>query len=218
MGALVQKFNPENVYIMLCSIGHKKEKTEYDLSDFRHVKKTNTRNIIFDKNLKELKIPFNNIKKRNLFNITKFVQDAYSLSVFIENRSKYNNLENNIDYVFCPAGDNHTDHEIVNQITHEKFRPLKDNKLKGIFEYELPSSGTLLNKHFNYPNFNFNFDFSKKIFEKKKNLLENYVQVGALRENGDMRSKQFVLNYHKLQGQKYGKYAAEQFRSYIFRL
>ena len=118
-----------------------------------------------------------------------------------------------ITEVYIPSADNHIDHEVINRICKQIFRPVKGSKIDTIIEYEIPNSKTLefgsnnADQSFNYFIFG-----SKSDHNFKRKLLDNYIENYNLKEKDDFRSAEFVLKHNELIGYKYGYDSGERYK------
>ena len=118
--------------------------------------------------------------------------------------NKYKLFEENILEVYFNSADNHKDHELINRLVKETFRPFMVNKL---VEYEIPSSNL-----FNTPgdNFNWYYQFDRSIAEMKGRLIYSYKNI-SLFDTKDARDIDYTLQFNKLQGNKIGKSHVERY-------
>jgi len=112
--------------------------------------------------------------------------------------------EDEIIEVYFHSADNHQDHQIVNKLVKEIFRPFLVNRL---IEFEIPSSNL-----FNQPgdNFNYYLPFDKEIAEMKQELINSYKDI-SLFATKDARDINYTLTFNKLQGQKLNKDFCERY-------
>ncbi len=134
---------------------------------------------VFQRNLNDISMKIKGIIKNNnsLFFERNLIKD--NLMEF---------LYHNYDYIFFHSSiDNHNDHKIVNDICNEIFRPLINNNLKGLIEFNIP-----LNTHLNLEYFNYFYNYAKdsnERYNKKIKYLARYEKIRC--EAEDRRGLQF---------------------------
>jgi len=151
----------------------------------------------FKKNMEYLNISEEKYKIINRNYATRFFDYKSEIKNYLEEFAKEIFKENDYLKVFFHSADNHQDHQIINQLVKEVFRPFLVDKL---IEFEIPSSN-LYNKPGD--NFNIYFDFDENIAKEKQKLLDSYKDISLFKKD-DARDINFTIKHNKYLGEKFG--------------
>jgi len=181
--------HPKKSLAVPISFGHSLHKKEINIK----------RKEIFEKNMKELGTLFISDENKNFLD-TKFFENQgiikMKLLVLLEIAKEYK-----IKEIYFHSEDNHQDHEIVNRLVKEIFRPFVYPELEALIEYEIPGSNL-----YGKPGDNFNtfFFFDEEVLEKKRKLIKNYEGICTF-ETGDARDYNYPITANKKEGFKWGQ-------------
>jgi len=153
----------------------------------------------FEINMEKLGIKENEYKIISQRMDTEFHKHYHEIKYYLNELLKeaydsYDDIE-----VYFHSADNHHDHQLVNKLVKEIFRPFFVVKL---IEYEIPGSNL-----YNKPGDNFNqyFLFDEKIAQKKKELLESYKNI-SLFDVPDIRGIEMIMKHNEFYGSKFREY------------
>jgi len=122
------------------------------------------------------------------------------------------------EYVFIHSGsknEHHSDHIFLNKLCKEILRPLEDNNLKGIIEFEVPGNQS---PDFEYYNYRYPLQYPVNIERNK--MLNKYPKIHGLSK--DRRGLHYINKYNMLAATYFSIngesiYGAEQYKLEIFR-
>jgi len=178
-----------------------------------------------DKSIENKKIYLENCKKMNIVpeeigNYIYYITPTYYKEnyKFIKTVLAIHFEQLNSEYVFIHSGsknEHHSDHIFLNKICKEILRPLEDNNLKGIIEFEVPG-----NQSPDFEYYNYRYPLSFKAKEERKEILNKYPKYHS--SSKDRRGiyylnmyNMLISTYFNIDGESI--YGAEQYKINLFR-
>jgi len=158
----------------------------------------------FEINMEKLGIKENEYKIINQRIDTEFYNYQHEIKYHLNELLKEAQESADCIEVYFHSADNHQDHQIVNKLVKEIFRPFLVNRL---IEFEIPSSNL-----FNQPgdNFNYYFNFNNNIAELKQELIDSYKNI-SLFTTEDVRDINYTLAFNRIQGRKLNQDYVERY-------